>query len=131
MFGVKFFGIASGGGIFKGVFKGMKENIISWGGAWAGELGVPHYEALTPKFKAKLDKDFIKKAALSMAKAGQKELPAPSLYNLISFGIWKINANQGFRKGTTRIGRKRDGSIKKRGIITNVKSTRSKKPYPP
>lgn len=96
MFGVRFFGISSGGGVFKGVFKGMKENVVSWGGTWAGELGVPHYEALTPKYKAKLDKDFTEKAALAMAAAGQKDLPAPSLYNLISFGIWKMNANQGF-----------------------------------
>jgi multimeric flavodoxin WrbA len=96
MFGVRFMGISSGGGVFKGVFKGMKENVQSWGGVWAGELGVPHYEALTPKYKAKLDRDFTKKAGMAMEAAGRKDLPTPSLYSLISYRIWKMNANMGF-----------------------------------
>ena len=92
LFGVKFFGIASGGGVFDGVFKALKTNAVNWGGSWVGSLGVPHYDALTPKFKQKVDADFAKKAALFLKALEPKELPRPGLGRLIWFNMWKMNA---------------------------------------
>jgi multimeric flavodoxin WrbA len=96
MFGVKFMGLATGGGMFGGVFKTMKENVASWGGTWVGTLGVPHYESLTTKYKAKLDKDFSKKAALLTKAMAGKELPRPTLGRLMNYRMWKMNAALGF-----------------------------------
>jgi multimeric flavodoxin WrbA len=96
MFGVPFFGVATGGGMFGGVFKTMKSNVDSWGGTWAGTLGVPHYDALTKKYKTRLDQDFTGKAALLMKVMDEKELPKPTLGRLMSFRMWKMNAAQGF-----------------------------------
>lgn len=96
MFGVRFFGLATGGGMFGGVFKTLKENIVSWGGVWVGALGVPHYESLTEKYRKKLDRDFTQKAMLLMNAAGVKELPRPSIARLMSFRMWKMNAGLGF-----------------------------------
>ena len=95
MFGVKFFGISSGGGVFKDVFKLLKANVDSWGGTWAGELGVPHYDSLTVKFRQKCDKDFEKKAELLSRAMEIKELPSPGIGKLMMFNIWKMNAKAG------------------------------------
>ncbi len=92
LFGVKFIGVSSGGGMFKGTFQTMKENVSSWGGTWLGELGVPHYEALTEKFRAKADKAAVKKAAQFWAALGDKNLPKPTLGKLMGFRMWRMNA---------------------------------------
>jgi multimeric flavodoxin WrbA len=92
MFGKVFMGISSGGGMFKDVFKFLKSNVESWGGVWAEEFGVPHYDALTPKFQAKVDKDFPKKARSFMMAMNSKDLPSPSINRLMMFNIWKMNA---------------------------------------
>jgi multimeric flavodoxin WrbA len=96
LFGVKFFGLATGGGMFGGVFATMKRSVESWGGTWLGTLGVPHYESLTAKFKGKLDRDFAKKAALLMKAMKSKPLPRPTLGRLMSFRMWRMNAGVGF-----------------------------------
>lgn len=96
MFGMKFFGLATGGGVFDGVFKPMKDNVASWGGTWLGGLGVPHYEALTKKFQAKVDKDYAKKAALVMKAAEATELPRPTVGRLMGYRMWKMNAGVGY-----------------------------------
>ncbi len=95
MFGVKFFGISSGGGIFKEVFKLLKSNVNGWGGTWVGELGVAHYDSLTPEFRRKCDKDFEKKAKLLSGAMEIKELPSPGIGKLMMFNIWKMNAKAG------------------------------------
>lgn len=92
MFGIKFFGISSGGGVFKGTFKLLKTNVESWGGQWMGELGVAHYEALTPKFKNKLDQEIVRKARAFAKGINNKALPVPSFSKMMMFNIWKINA---------------------------------------
>lgn len=92
MFGVKFFGLSTGGGMFGGVFKFLKSNVNSWGGIWMGSLGVPHYEALTPKYKKKCDDDFKKSAGQFLMKIGDKALPKPSFGQLMMFNVWKMNA---------------------------------------
>lgn len=92
-FGKRFFGLSSGGGMFNPVFKFLKTNVESWGGIWAGELGVPHYESLTPKYQKKLDMDFAKKAQLFMKSLNNAHsLPAPGIGRLMMFNIWKMNA---------------------------------------
>lgn len=92
MFGKVFMGLSSGGGMFKDVFKFFKSNVLSWGGRWAAEFGVPHYEALTPKFQKKVDQDFSVKARNFMNAMEQKALPSPSIGQMMSFNIWKMNA---------------------------------------
>ena len=96
LFGVKFFGVAAGGGMFKEVFQTMKSNVLSWGGQWLGSLGTPHYDALTSKFKTKVDKDFAKQAAFLMKAAAVKELPRPTVARLMSFRMWQMNAALAF-----------------------------------
>lgn len=95
MFDVKFFGVSSGGGMFKDVFKLLKTNVESWGGTWVGELGVPHYDSLTAKFKQKCDKDFKKKAELLSKAMEIKKRPVPGISRLMMFNIWKMNAKAG------------------------------------
>lgn len=92
LFGVKFFGISSGGGMFGGIFKYLKSNVNSWVGKWIGELGVPHYESLTPQYKKKCDNDYVKKAKKFLIQIETKKLPKPSLGQLMMFNVWKINA---------------------------------------
>lgn len=92
LFGVKFFGISTGGGIFKEVFKSLKMNVQNWGGIWTGELGVPHYESLTPKYKGKCDKDYKKKAEIFIRAIEDVTLPSPGINQLMMFNIWKVNA---------------------------------------
>jgi multimeric flavodoxin WrbA len=96
MFGVRFFGVATGGGMFRDVFKTLRQNVESWGGIWAGSLGVPHYESLTPKYRKKQDGDFARQAARLMRAAGRKDLPAPTLGRLMGFRMWRMNAALGF-----------------------------------
>jgi multimeric flavodoxin WrbA len=92
MFGVKFFGISTGGGMFKDVFRALKMNVQSWGGIWTGELGVPHYESLTPRYKEKCDKNYKKKAEIFLRAIGDAALPSPGINQLMMFNIWKMNA---------------------------------------
>lgn len=92
MFGVKFFGISSGGGVFGSIFKFLKSNVTSWGGIWEGELGVPHYESLTSKYKAKCDADFQKKAGQLLRAIKEKKLSKPAFGRLMMFNVWKMNA---------------------------------------
>lgn len=96
LFGVKFFGVATGGGVFGGIFKAMKTNAESWGGTWAGSLGVPHYESLTRKYRAKQDRDFVKKAALLTKAMDLRGLPRPTFGRLMWFRMWRMNASLGF-----------------------------------
>jgi multimeric flavodoxin WrbA len=92
MFGVKYFGISSGGGMFGPVFKLLKMNVENWGGQWVGSLGVPHYDALTDKFKEKSQKEVKEKAVIFLKSLEYKDLPKPSLSSLLWFNMWKMNA---------------------------------------
>lgn len=92
LFGVKFFGVASGGGMFKGVFHTLKENAESWGGTWMGSLGVPHYEALTPKARIKADAELVSAAQKFLRGVTHHELPRPDFMALMRFRVWRMNA---------------------------------------
>ncbi|HEX2946756.1 MAG TPA: NAD(P)H-dependent oxidoreductase [Clostridia bacterium] len=92
LFGVKFFGISSGGGVFKEVFKLLRMNVESWGGTWLGEHGIPHYEALKPKYRLKCDRDIQKKAGLFLGGIRDNRPQRPSIGRLMMFNIWRMNA---------------------------------------
>lgn len=92
LFGVKFFAVSSGGGMFGPVFKYLKMNVDAWGGTWVDSLGVPHYESLTDKFRKNFDKDIKKKADILLKALEESKLPKPSLGRLLNFNMWKINA---------------------------------------
>jgi len=92
MFGRKFFGISSGGGMFKNTFSYMKKNILNWGGEWLGQLGIPHYDSLTPKYAEKSDLNRQKSIKIIVNSVNKTGLKSPSLGRLIYFNIWKINA---------------------------------------
>lgn len=91
-FGVKFFGISSGGGMFGGVFKALRDNVQAWGGTWLGSLGVPHYEALTPKYRRKADADMEKAAVRFLKGVARTKLPQPDFGALMRFRVWRMNA---------------------------------------
>lgn len=92
LFGIKFLGISSGGGMFKPVFKYLKMNVENWGGIWVDGLGVPHYESLTEKYKQKSNQDFSRKAKSFLEVLKIKTLPKPSMGRLLWFNMWKMNA---------------------------------------
>lgn len=95
LFGVKVFCIASGGGMFEPVFKFLRMNISKWGAQWAGQLGVPHYESLTEKYKEKVDKSYKKSVVEFLRAMEDKTLPRPSTGKLIWFNMWKMNTEVG------------------------------------
>ena len=95
LFGIKFMGVSSGGGMFGPVFKYLKMNVECWGGTWVDGLGVPHYESLTPKYRDKLDRDISCKAEKFIRAMEVKTLPRPTFGRLMWFNMWKMNAEAG------------------------------------
>lgn len=84
-----FYGLSTGGGMFKNTFRDMEKNVKAWGGIWVGALGVPHYESLTEKHQRKVDKDMTKAARYL---TGPLEVKSLTLGKLIWFKMWKLNA---------------------------------------
>lgn len=92
LFGVKFLGISSGGGMFGPVFKYVKMNVKSWGGTWVDGIGFLHDESLTDTFRNKHDKDVRKMAEKFLNAMEIKDFPKPTLGRLMMFNVWKMNA---------------------------------------
>jgi multimeric flavodoxin WrbA len=88
----KVMAISSGGGQFKETLKHMEQNAKAWGCDFVCSLGVPHLDALTPKYKEKALKDINKKASLFFNKVKEKRIVNPGLGRLIWFNIWKGNS---------------------------------------
>lgn len=86
---VWFYGLSTGGGMFKNTFRDMEKNVKAWGGTWVGALGVPHYESLTDKYQKRVDRDLIKAAVHLTGPLKAKPL---TLGKLIWFRMWKMNA---------------------------------------
>lgn len=84
-----FFGVATGGGMFKNTFKDMEKNVKAWGGTWVGALGVPHYESLTEKFQKRVDRDLLKAAERL---TGPVKIKPLTMGKLLWFKMWKMNA---------------------------------------
>jgi multimeric flavodoxin WrbA len=84
-----FYGVSSGGGMFKNTFKDMEKNVKAWGGTWVGALGVPHYESLTEKYQKRADRDLLKAAVQLTSPIHIKPL---TMGKLLWFKMWKMNA---------------------------------------
>ncbi len=83
--------IGVGGGMFKELLAYLKMCAKSIGMKYAGSLSVPHLEDLTPKFHAKIMKDFDK-FAWKFYKALKDERPRkPGVGDIAWFQIWKVN----------------------------------------
>ncbi|GAU76159.1 NAD(P)H-dependent oxidoreductase [Fusibacter sp. 3D3] len=93
-FGKPFVLVSSGGGSFKPIFKYMSKNVKAWGGYVLYEMGIPHLESLTPKFKEKsmLKIEQTADIILHQLKSSNRYYPTPKLTDLLWFNIWKLNA---------------------------------------
>lgn len=95
-FGKVFLPVASGGGQFKSTLSYLAECVSAWGGTALPGLGAAHIDSLVPKARARLEKQIGQSAArFFQTVQGQMNgapLPAPSLYRLIWFRMWRINA---------------------------------------
>lgn len=92
LFGKFVMGIAVGGGQFGSTLGYLKECTGAWGCTWVTGLGVAHPGALTPKYRANLDKDMQKAAGKFFSALQAGRAPAASLNRLIWFRMWRINA---------------------------------------
>ncbi|HEX7556182.1 MAG TPA: NAD(P)H-dependent oxidoreductase [Leptolinea sp.] len=93
----RFFGkyamaIVSGGGQFKETLDYIKMNVRMWGFTFITGIGVPHHDALVPKKRESLDRDLVSAAEKFYREAASQKHPAPDLYELIRFRVWRINA---------------------------------------
>lgn len=91
-FGKFSMGIATGGGQFKETLAYIKQNTHAWGFSYASEVGVPHLEALTPKMRQKVEGEIVRAAQRFYQTVAAGRTPAPSLYDLMWFRMWRINA---------------------------------------
>ena len=91
-FGKFAMGISSGGGQFKETLQTMKQNSEMWGYTYVTGLGAAHPEALVPKMKQKLEEEIQQAAEKFYNALAAKRVPSPSLYRLIMFRVWRINA---------------------------------------
>ena len=93
----RFFGkfsmaLATGGGQFKETLGYIKQVTHAWGFTFASQLGVPHLDALTPKMSRKVEGEIIEASHRFYRMVEARRVPAPSLYDLMWFRIWRINA---------------------------------------
>lgn len=91
-FGKKVMGIATGGGYFKETLGYLETNAKYLGFEFVNKLGVPHMEALTPKYKLKMLKDIDKEVEIFYKALKDNKLPVPGIGDLMRFGMWKTNA---------------------------------------
>ncbi|MFZ5353402.1 MAG: flavodoxin family protein [Bacillota bacterium] len=91
-FGRKAMVIATGGASFKTTLKFMAAAAKAWGFHAVSRLGVPHLDALTPKFRQKIEKKIDKEIESFYMSIKEKKLPAPGIGDLMWFEMWKVNA---------------------------------------
>jgi len=91
-FGKYAMGLASGGGQFKETLDYIKLNTSMWGFTYVTGVGVAHPDALQPKKAAQQEADLRKAAEKFYAAVSSQKHPSPSLYDLIRFRVWRINA---------------------------------------
>jgi multimeric flavodoxin WrbA len=91
-FGKFAMGLASGGGQFKETLGYLKLNAQSWGFTWVTGLGAPHADALVPKARQNYERSVEKTARRFYQAVERKRIPAPGLYDLIRFRVWRVNA---------------------------------------
>lgn len=93
----RFFGkfsmaVATGGGQFKETLGYIKQNTHAWGFTFASQVGVPHLEALTPRMGKKVEAEIVQAAQRFYRAVESGRAPAPSLFDLMWFRMWRINA---------------------------------------
>lgn len=96
----KFFGkyvmaVASGGGQFKETLDYIKLNARSIGMVYVNQVGVPHFDALTPAMRQRVARDVDQTAETFYRAVAKKRIPAPALDDLIRFRVWRLNALAG------------------------------------
>lgn len=93
----RFFGkyamaLVSGGGQFKETLDYIKLNTRYWGFTYVSGVGVAHHDALQPKKRIQQEED-LKMAAIRFYETVKSQKhPAPGLFELIRFRVWRINA---------------------------------------
>lgn len=92
-FGKFAMGISSGGAQFKETLGYLKQNAKCWGFTWVTGLGVLHAESLVPKARQKLERETNKAAHEFYNTVLTGRTPGPTLFDLIWFRMWRINAN--------------------------------------
>lgn len=83
--------LSTGGGMFKETLGYMKTNLKNWGFDFVEEIGVPHPDSLTPKFRKKSLDELKRKSETFYEALKKNETRVPGLGDLIWFRIWKIN----------------------------------------
>jgi multimeric flavodoxin WrbA len=91
-FSKKIMAVSSGGGQFKYTFRSIEENVKAWGCDFVCSLGVPHLEALTPKYRQKALKDINRKTELFFNEVKENKTISPKIGRLLWFNMWKGNA---------------------------------------
>ncbi len=93
----RFFGkyamaLVSGGGQFKETMDYIKLNTTNWGFTYVTGVGVAHHNDLVPKHQIKQEASLVKAADTFYQAIKSQQHPSPSLYELIRFRVWRINA---------------------------------------
>lgn len=91
-FGRKAMVVATGGGNFNGTLKYMSTVAKAWGFHVTAKLGVPHLEALMPKFRQKVEAQIDKQCEWFYDSIKENKLPVPGIGDLMWFEMWKGNS---------------------------------------
>lgn len=92
MIGKKVMALSTGGGMFKETLGYLETAANFWGCHFVHKLGVPHMEALKPKYREKVMKDIENSAVVFYSAVKENKNPVPSLWALFRFNMWKSNA---------------------------------------
>jgi multimeric flavodoxin WrbA len=80
------------GGMFKEALNYLIKVVRSWGFDVSCKLGIPDLEPLTENFKNKCLKEIDKSSKKFYRSIKNSKLKSPSLHDIITFKVWKINA---------------------------------------
>ena len=80
------------GDMFKESIQYMERVARSWGFSVVARLGIPDPDDMTPKSRDKSLKKLKTETEKFFRVLKSGKLPSPSLYDLIAFRVWKINA---------------------------------------
>ncbi|MEN6329034.1 MAG: NAD(P)H-dependent oxidoreductase [Methanobacteriaceae archaeon] len=80
------------GDMFPDSIKYMERVVRSWGFSTVARLGIPDPDDLTPKSRKKSLKSLETETDKFFTALERGKLPSPSMYDLLSFRVWKINA---------------------------------------
>jgi multimeric flavodoxin WrbA len=81
------------GDMFKNAMKLLKRNVKSYGFYVPAQLGIPGLDTLTDTARARAEQHLEKETDVFWRAMKNPRWPAPSIYDLVSFNIWKMNAS--------------------------------------